>query len=271
MASIVRPCLNTLLYSSPFLKAALFSLIVFAFSFYSELYELGEADGPSKDFPLNRYYVKYNWAWTLLFLLPTVSLTAILYTGMELKDAIRHLFRLLINHLIWYSVTQLFLSYQRSVGACSNKSISNRSDCLSGGGTWSDIDISGHVFLLSFSTMIISEEVMAISPWACSNYRILPPQPKWKATILPVIYSHTLSSFTVVLFEIIAAIEIILNVLMILITCLYFHTFYEKILALIISLTLWYVSYHVLYGSRKWLPCTVCEGKLNPLRSASSK
>lgn len=271
MAPVVRPCLNTLLYSSPFLKAALFSLLVFAFSSYSELYQLGEADGPSKDFPLNKYYVKYNWAWTLLFLLPTVSLTAILYTGMELKDTIRHLFRLLMNHLIWYSVTQAFLSYQRSVGTCSNESFSNRSNCLSSGGTWSDVDISGHVFLLSFSTMIINEEAMAISPWASTNYRISPPLPKWKATIMSLIYSRTLSSFTVVLLEIIAAVEIILNILMILVTCLYFHTFYEKILALVISLTLWYASYHVLYGSRKWLRCTVCEGRLNPLRSTSTK
>ena len=271
MAFILRPCLNTLLYSPPFLKAALFSLLVFVVSSYSELYQLGEADGPSKDFPLNKYYVKYNWAWTLLFLVPTVSLMAVLYTGMELKDATRHLFRLAINHVIWYAVTNLFLSYQRAVGTCSNKSFSNRSDCLTGGGTWSDVDISGHVFLLSFSTMIISEEVVGISPWASSNYRLSSPLPKWKVTILSAIYRHTLASFTVVLFEIVAAVEIILNVIMILITCLYFHTFYEKVLALIVSLTLWYVPYHVLYGSRKWLPCTVCEGKLNPLRSTSTK
>ena len=269
MASMLKVFQNSLLYSPRFLKAALISLLVLAASSYSELNGASESLSPSKENPLNQYYVKYNWGWTLLFLVPTVALTALLYTGMELRVALRHLLRLILNHLIWFVGTNSFLWYQRYVGACSNTAFTNRSTCLAQGHTWDDVDISGHVFLLSFSTMVISEEVISISPRAWNNYRLSPlnpPLPQRKISLLSGLHKNQLTNLIVYLLEVVAGVEIILNIAMMLITCLYFHTFLEKILALVISLSSWYISYYVLCGARKWLPCTICEGRLNPLR-----
>jgi uncharacterized membrane protein YagU involved in acid resistance len=81
-------------------------------------------------------------------------------------------------------------------------------------------------------------------------------------SILWTIYSGVFASGFVVLFEVFAVIQVILNFVMMSITSLYFHTILEKIIGVTVSLMAWYLTYNVVYY---YCQCDASQGKLNPL------
>lgn len=266
MAALMK---DTILYSSPTKKAILLSATVLIGSSLPEMFTPQSNFLSDKNNFINQYFVKYSWAWSLALLIPLMTITTTLYTGLNSTAMLRHFGRLLTNHVIWYTMTSSFLWYRRWMGACSNDNISTQPICIEQGYRWNDVDISGHVFLLSFCILVICEEVKAISPHIWNEYNVSRQDPQyklteWKQSFLTKLYQHKLTRVAVSLLEAVILFELLLEVVMVTATSLYFHTVLEKFLGLVLSLVLWYGTYRVVYGSSKWVPCLVGDGVLNP-------
>lgn len=223
--------------------------------------------------PINIYLVKLSWGWTLICILPTVMFTSFLYSGLNFRVILRHFARLGIAHLIWLTVTTLFIVIDGYTGTCTgDEGILERSVCIKKGHYWLGFDISGHVFLLTYCIYVITEECANIKLEVWYEYsgalhyenRVVDKLTEETKQLLPRM--HGLASWVVDKLEILALTEILLWMVMVIATSLYFHTVAEKLLGYVFGFVAWYVTYGVLYGRSRYLPCKPDEGILHPLR-----
>lgn len=266
----MRFLIDTVLYSPSFLKALILSLVVLVGSSIRAALHPSVPFFADKDNLVNTYYVKWSWAWTLLPLVPTVSVTSFLYTKNLVRN-ITHLSRVALSHMTWYFATSLFAWFRSSTPSCSNPKFHNESSCVSSGHIWDGIDISGHIFLLLYCTLVLTEEFQSIffHIWKLygdiiQKYSSALSQSKLALSLK--IYNSKAVNSMIRLLELIAATEIVLNVIMMTSTSLFFHTFLENSLALFISLFAWYTTYHLLY---KYLQIGPRNGLLNPLSKSN--
>ena len=256
-----------ILYLPSYGKALLLSLIVFLGSSIRAAFSPHVTFLADSQNPLNLYYVKWSWAWTLLPLLPAVIMTSFLYTRTVVPGMLSQLLRVGVSHVIWYATTNLFNWYRDYTSTCSNDHITNKSLCISSGFQWLDgIDISGHIFLLVYCTLVITEEFRTFDPPIWKNYKSIIRHnyctTDWKLALSLKIYNSKSTSVFIFVLELIATIEIVLNILMVTCTALFFHIFVENIIALGISIFLWYMTYHFIYIN---FDIGTASGLLNPL------
>ena len=199
--------------------------------------------------------------------------TSFLYSGFNLREVLRHFARLGVAHLIWMSVTSLFVIIDSYTGVCEdNDSILERSDCIKRGHFWSGFDISGHIFLLTYCVFVLTEECANIKLEVWDEYqgvlhfenRVVNKLSDKTKELLPQV--HRLVGYFIDKLELLALTEVLLWMVMLTATSLYFHSFTEKILGYAFGLLSWYLTYGLLYGSARYLPCRPEEGLLHPLR-----
>lgn len=147
----------------------------------------------AKDSILNQYFVKIGWFWTIVLTCPFIAMTSAVMSGFmtreqaisrsrnpepkreettsdKVKAVLSHLLsrnmcRMIVNTLVWYFTIHGFLSIEKSWGTCTGASTSSPEVCLKSGGKWSGFDISGHTFLLLFSTLLMLEEISVMVGW----------------------------------------------------------------------------------------------------------
>lgn len=73
-----------------------------------------------------------------------------------------HMPRLIIATIFWFSWTSLFSVVENSYGRCNYKGYETKRGCLKAGNFWSGFDISGHVFILIYSSLVLIEEARPI-------------------------------------------------------------------------------------------------------------
>ena len=221
-----------------------------------------------KDNFLNVYLVKWSWGWTLLCVVPTVVVISVLYTGANLSGMLRHCARLGVGHLLWFTVTSLFNLVNKSYGECSDDEFSSYTVCLDHGEDWDGFDISGHVFLLTYCILVITEEVSTVEPELWRKYEeILAKENRIssnsRASLLQQVYTCTSSFIPIV--RAIATAEMVVWFVMVIATACNFHTFIEKLLGWGVAVSSWFLTYEVWYGN-KWAPCKPEDGDLNPMQ-----
>lgn len=114
----------------------------------------------------NVYFVKMGWMWTLLFSTPFLLLTnLILGIGNREKIIKNHLLRLFIATGFWFIWTKFFNIIESSYGRCNVRAYESKSNCLKAGNFWSGFDISGHAFILIYSSLVLIEEARPINGW----------------------------------------------------------------------------------------------------------
>ncbi|XP_030144499.4 acyl-coenzyme A diphosphatase FITM2 [Taeniopygia guttata] len=193
--------------------------------------------------PLNVYFVKVAWAWTLWLLLPFITLTSYQLARSKLLYgrpksallALRRLGALLVGTAVWYLCTELFILVENLTGECSLQAkpgqparlYASKRECHQDSGVWNGFDISGHCFLLSYCAMMILEELAVLEALALEH------SSKLRAVINVLLVS--LCSLTVIW------------VFMFLCTALYFHDFSQKLLGVLIGLSAWYGTYRFWY------------------------
>lgn len=123
-----------------------------------------------KDNPLNQYFVKLGWAWTLVFLIPFQCLSRRSISNSSKWYDLRDLTRIGITTLIWYCSIATFNYVEVSTGKCNQLSIKSRRECLRKGWNWIGFDISGHTFLLLFANLILFEESRIINGFENFGY-----------------------------------------------------------------------------------------------------
>lgn len=247
-----RRIVDCILYSHPFVKVkVLFVLVIIASGICSISFAPRTYFDNRKNL-LNRVFVKWSWGWTLLLLLPLVTLSSYVYEKADKMSVFKNLIRIGVAHVIWFIVTTVFRLLDHAVGTCSNAAFEHRSACHSNGSVWYGFDISGHTFLLSYCILVITEECIPVSAlvWLQAGKNII-------SSITELNHLHKayykISPVMSVL-RLYAVVLILLATLMTLTTNLYFHTMPEKILGFLIAVTCWYVTYSHIYGGVWFIP-----------------
>lgn len=225
---------------------------------------------------LNVYFVKIGWAWLLAVCTPFVFLTNSflrgnhqfdkLYIGRGLISCVR----LLVATVCWKVVTSVFVYAELSYGGhClveqNRMNATTRHECKQVEGSWVPfLDISGHVFLLTFCCLIMCEESKTFLDWmkmggilthggttlrqqhvSGQNRENVDLALESDAKTKHILASYQLLNPYVRVTYVAQAILTVVYEVMLVSTCLYFHTFVHKAVAYLFSVCCWYAIYKV--------------------------
>ncbi|XP_072553008.1 acyl-coenzyme A diphosphatase FITM2 [Salminus brasiliensis] len=182
---------------------------------------------------LNLYFVKLSWGWNLVLLLPFLFLSN--SYNRNLIFVLKRLTSLVVATAIWYSCTETFYYIEDIKGNCYEESDSVRVDrgefgtkteCRKAGFVWDGFDISGHSFILAYSSFLIVEEMVPM--------------------LHLVQHKQRRTAFLDALFVGLNAIMVIW-IWMFACTSVYFHETMQKMLGTFFAVLGWYVTYKVWY------------------------
>ncbi|KAM3722012.1 Acyl-coenzyme A diphosphatase FITM2 [Dirofilaria immitis] len=222
------------LYLSIDRKAIFYLLAVFVLSVFASIVPLSDHYYlVKKNNILNNYFVKLGWFWTCFVLCPFIWYISIAI-GQSILGIMQNLSRIVIATTIWYYCTHAFVVFEQMTGHCHGSKLSPRSSCAVDGGKWiPGFDISGHCFILIYSSLIICEEALAFR------------------TITTVRRTRKISSIKngnfIRIFFIFMCVLHLLWDFELLISVLYYHHIYHKVMGALVAILCWYFTYHVWY------------------------
>ncbi|XP_063065186.1 acyl-coenzyme A diphosphatase FITM2 [Engraulis encrasicolus] len=206
---------------------AAFSLICILGSFLKEQDLVPDSYFSNTRNVLNLYFVKISWGWTLFLLVPFMVLSSKNSAGYLLP----RLCALAVATAVWYVCVNTFEAIEEATGECYDAStkelrgeLTSKGVCRRGGFVWNGFDISGHSFILSYSALVITEE-MAASLDGVRGY---------KKTVLQGLY-------------VTMSVIVYLWLFMFLSTSVYFHSLLDKVIGTSCGLMAWYLTYQVWY------------------------
>ncbi|MBN3306174.1 acyl-coenzyme A diphosphatase FITM2 [Amia ocellicauda] len=214
----------------------IFLFISFVGSFIKYMELLPDSYFNYKRNVLNVYFVKLAWGWTFSLLLPFIAISS--YSQNDLSFVLKRLCSLLVGTVIWYTCTHIFFYIEDLTGACYNpeakdvilEEFQSKLDCKKGGHQWQGFDISGHSFLLSYSSLLIVEEMAAMVNLKKDGLYFQ----TYKNVVLCVLYF---------------ALQVIIAIWgwMFICTSVYFHNIEHKLLGTACGLLVWYLTYRLWY------------------------
>ncbi|XP_066528176.1 acyl-coenzyme A diphosphatase FITM2 [Hoplias malabaricus] len=181
---------------------------------------------------LNLYFVKFSWGWNLALLLPFVFLSN--SYNRNLLFVFKRLTSLMVATAIWYSCTQTFFYIEDITGTCYEtgtmqtvrEEFITKAECRKAGFVWNGYDISGHSFILAYSTLLIVEEMVPMLHLVQHNQK--------RTAVLEALYV-ALNAIMVIWIWMFAC------------TSVYFHETIHKILGTSFAVLGWFVTYKVWY------------------------
>ncbi|KAI4876317.1 hypothetical protein NFI96_027859 [Prochilodus magdalenae] len=179
---------------------------------------------------LNVYFVKVSWGWNLVLLLPFLCLSN--SYNRNLFFVLKRLASLVVATAIWYSCTQMFFYIEDITGRCYDSAqdvheeFSTKAECGKSGFVWDGFDISGHSFILAYSTFLIVEEMVPMLHLVQHNQKRTP--------VLDVLY-------------VALNVIVVIWIWMFACTSVYFHETIHKILGTLFAVLGWYGTYKVWY------------------------
>lgn len=189
-----------------------------------------------KDSFLNQWFFKLGWAWTLAAWLVPLMLagpspaprTAGVGAGARGREEepwrawAGAAARVAVATALWYVFVGCFNTVQFYSGSCSNEAIAHPRHCTREGHEWSGMDISGHCFLIVFSSLILwSESKQRPSPQGGGG--ALRSAAEWAVLALRLLWFVGLWA-----------------------TCCYFHEVHDKVLGCLFGAMCWYLTYGLL-------------------------
>lgn len=211
---------------------------------------------------LNQYFVKFGWFWTILWTLSFVMTTSKVFCLNTRTSVLRHVARLVVATFFWYFWTKTFNQLEEYFGQCSGKG-QTRSSCRSAGFQWKPFDISGHVFILIYSALVMISEARPIIGWDKIQDVLIKEENARKdrksvATTFSSLNENQLQELKVVYKQMTPYIQVLFIIItifvalwevMLITTMMYFHNMPEKLLAGIVAMSTWYVTYRLWYTS----------------------
>lgn len=267
---IVHICKKILFFDTN-LKIAVYLGALFLLSLIADVLTFPKSYFSRSDNVFNQYFVKIGWFWTLFLSVPYVILTS--YTtccGNRRMMVLTHLIRLLIATLFWYMWTTLFNVVETNYGRCNHKMFSDKITCLKNGHFWNGFDISGHCFILIYSSLILIEEARAINGWERIKDFIrdekharsvvdkslrnnpLKNLKMEELNILKISYENY-TPYVRGLLIAMAVLQLLWDVMLVS-TILYYHIMVEKFISGVIAIITWFVTYRVWYTIPNILP-----------------
>ncbi|RIA84934.1 inositol phospholipid synthesis and fat-storage-inducing TM-domain-containing protein [Glomus cerebriforme] len=188
---------------------------------------------------LNLFFVKRGWFWTsFIFIIYSIR---VIHANNPHQIA-KSVMRWILATCYWYIVTQRFYNgpsiidriFLYTGGKCSQSQIFEAYVCKKNGGLWTGgHDLSGHCFLLIHASLILWEEMRAIS-YRPGSWEIA----REKEKLLTLIFFFVL----------------LLWWLMLAMTAIYFHSFQEKLTGTILGVLYWALAYIFIFPHYiKWL------------------
>ncbi|XP_006794060.1 fat storage-inducing transmembrane protein 2 [Neolamprologus brichardi] len=212
-----------------------FLLISVVGSVLKELESVPQTYFSSSKNALNVYFVKVSWGWTLLLLTPFLLLSNASFNR-SVSFLARRLLSLVVATAVWYVCTETFFYIEDVTGSCYENSLvkvdykefTSKAVCRRAGFHWVGYDISGHSFILAYSTLFIMEEIAPMSSLNTTSLSGLPRK------VLSLLY---------------IALNLIMIIWVWMFTCtsVYFHDPSHKLLGTICALLGWYLTYRVWY------------------------
>ncbi|XP_027055575.1 fat storage-inducing transmembrane protein 2-like [Pocillopora damicornis] len=144
------------------------------------------------------------------------------------------------DHLISLGAV-LFLAFQASCGV--SQATEN---CYQEGFYWNGFDISEHCFLLTYSALVISEELQPKLHWPSITSAVVQTNPENINGFQHRNIARLVTPFVDV-FSLFAGLLSILWEFMLVFTTIYFHTVHQKVLGAGIAIFTWYITYRVWY------------------------
>ncbi|VDM42986.1 unnamed protein product [Toxocara canis] len=229
------------LLMKPEKKVIAYLTIVVALSLFAAYMPLSDRHYfVQKENALNKYGVKLGWFWTCFVVGPFVWYAARAH-GKDPQGAIVDLGRIVIATGFWYFCTNGFVAFEQMTGHCHGALSSSRSTCRSDGGKWvPGFDISGHCFILIYSILIICEESASFRQLQAARKKYTQSEPKAidnyvsiaRFFFLLMLILHLLWDF-----------ELLISVL-------YYHHLFHKLMGALVAVVCWFVTY------RAWYPAT---------------
>lgn len=212
---------------------------------------------------INQYLVKLGWFWTVLWTLSFLAATCRVFCLNSRTGVAKHAARLAVATFFWYFWTNAFDRLDVYYGKCSSGKPLTRSACKSAGLVWKSFDVSGHVYILIYSTLVMISEARPIIGWdkiqdVLRKEENARKDGKTVATTFSNLKENELQELKVVYKQTtpyIQALFIVITIfvaiweLMLITTMMYFHTMPEKLLAGILAMLTWFVTYRLWYPS----------------------
>ncbi|RNA36255.1 FIT family protein CG10671-like [Brachionus plicatilis] len=202
----------------------------------------------------NKFFVKIGWGWTLAVLTPFVIMTSSIYNCFNLIQIKNHLIRIFVATFFWFTFTSVFEYIDSQTGYCAKNEYRSKMSCKINKEEWlNGFDISGHIFLLMHSLFLMNEEIKVFSSWTkiydnlekrenleSSNERFYRKAKDLHKKLTPFVnFNFVLIGLLALLWEV-----------MLLSTCLFFHTILHKLLAAFCAIGLWFLTYKNWYADQ---------------------
>lgn len=214
----------------------------------------------------NVYFVKWGWLWTLVFVVPFVFLTSYTYTCGTLELVRKHVIRVLVvATAFWFLCVRAFSYIEQVTGSCyEGEFIKDKLSCRNSGFVWLGFDISGHCFLLVFSNLVISEEVKAFKNWERigemltkhdsstkedSELVVSPLRKLTKTQVDSLRASYHVQTPRIKYLLVGLTFLSCMWEVMLLCTCLFFHSMPQKITGTVVAILSWFLTYQMWYKS----------------------
>lgn len=259
------------------LKVALYLGSLFLISLIGDFAPYPKSYFSRSDNIFNVYFVKWGWAWTLAVSVPYMVLTSFILCGGNREKLLKeHVPRILIATFFWFVWTKTFNFIETMYGRCNVKNFDTKIACLKGGHFWNGFDISGHAFILIYSSLVLIEEAKPIIGWenikehirneehnrgahedsSLNPLRNLEDDELKKVKMLYEKYTPAIR----VLFITMTALQLLWDVMLVC-TMLYYHKMIEKVLSGIFAIITWFFTYRAWYPVNSLLPNSVGQGK----------
>ncbi|XP_011310002.1 FIT family protein CG10671 [Fopius arisanus] len=270
MTMLLHICKKSLLFD-PRLKVTIYCGAIFIVSLIADLAPPPKTYFARSDNIFNRYFVKWGWGWLLSVIIPWVMLTGYTIACGKRSIVVRHILRVVVATFFWYLWTKLFLHVENTYGRClgtKDIDLQRKTHCLKAGKFWSGFDISGHTFILIYSSLILAEEGTALVGWEGINDMVVKEEhsrnvQERSASALKELTDGELeflkrthkglSPYVRALFVVMTLQQLLWDV-MVVSTMLYYHTMIEKFVGGILAVLTWFATY------RWWF--TITEGGL---------
>lgn len=274
---ILHGCRKVVFFDTK-IKVAIYLCSLFILSLLADVLPFPRTYFSRKDNIFNVYFVKVAWGWTLILTIPFVVFTSYTTCCGKRERVLKHLIRLGVATATWFCWVNAFNLIESYYGKCNAKGekFQTKSACLAAGHFWQGFDLSGHVFILVYSCLVIIEEARAIIGW--EGIRDMIRNEDFNRTINETngigtslkglslkdfeSMKESYERFTPlvrILFIAMSLITVLWDV-MLLMTILYFHHMVEKFSSGIIAVFMWFITYQVWYPTRGVLPELPGEG-----------
>ena len=268
---VLHACRKILLLDPKF-RVGLYMCGVTIFSLITDLVPMPRSYFSSKHNFFNVWFVKIGWGWTLLLLGYFVYLTSNTYCAGRIELVQKHLSRLGIATLWWYTWTSVFNYIEHTTGFCSTSGYDTKSDCRDAGGQWHGFDCSGHAFLLIHCALTISEEVRCVKDWSKIPEVIQKEEERPRQHVSSDDMSRLKQSYE----ESMPRVRIMIIVLtffmmvwdiMLFATILYFHNMPQKLTGGSLAILGWFITYQLWYQYNEvWSPGLPGQGLLKIIK-----